>query len=881
MSAHAWSALADRFAVLAAEQDFEFRTYPFNASGAFQDDDNRIRLAYPFEGTQSAPECTAVVIATGPTERREFAHLNRLRWLSWAAGWLLQADPLLPAELHWWRHVRGRHPARIRTHPEPRRTTLPDLVQASAEVAHHFAVNGAPPPAKATTPKRDDNWHAVQAAFGVLRERFNSPSWHTAKLDAGLASFEEYACWNMWRERDVEPAIISRSSGNAPWGQNGPVWGVKGAVDAFVVLATDAGNALPAELSFTPPLFPTLRAIPNPLRSGVAQWLEFLFIVYPTSFRIESDWPMPGSRIARLTSSPFFVSTTAIDRFLAADGSAFLLAFREEAARSNPWFGDEDRAAAVAAIKAASDRKTAFTTRKNTRAAHWTEFPERVESFGDLLSVLETLDRDVTDDVFMGNSFRNSRESAAYTVIPTPAGYHFQPRFHGMPGLERLFDLLDMDGGPLLTLAQVKELRGRAAKAINRGRPEVNALTFQEMVEALSPQSPPLPGPPPIVDKPIPCAIRTFGELLANLWCVEEAVAATQAEADAMNGAIGSGKRRIKAAYYEADAEYKKHPAFPLLEAHVNRLYGPFTHAHLLRVRGELCFNRNCTGLDADKLTFKEVIAELGWHEFENAQSSRNGANVSEDATAPARQNSAGQQPVNYTMGDIRDLLRYKREYADFEALRRSTFKPTLSLPGSIARAHWAAYNCPQPGRLGEEAANALGTYRRLLRESLRVLQRKLDEQTLLYFVGEVADHHKRQVDELWSLLVDDFGLLMDEQEKPDGPDQPSVETAPTAYRTETQEPATTGQEHKLNERQKLILTEMLDMGVVGNTKKTTRKMVAQRVDKKKTGADLGRPFGVLKNAGYTDSDVGPDGGVWLTGKGKVRAEELNTENGQ
>lgn len=85
----------------------------------------------------------------------------------------------------------------------------------------------------------------------------------------------------------------------------------------------------------------------------------------------------------------------------------------------------------------------------------------------------------------------------------------------------------------------------------------------------------------------------------------------------------------------------------------------------------------------------------------------------------------------------------------------------------------------------------------------------------------------------------------------------------------------------KLTERQKLILTEMLAAEAVGNTRKTTRDAIVQRIDKSKTGPDFARDFGTLKDAKYTDSGAGPDGGVWLTATGKAKAEELRKENGQ
>src|SRR5262249_10930982 len=76
-------------------------------------------------------------------------------------------------------------------------------------------------------------------------------------------------------------------------------------------------------------------------------------------------------------------------------------------------------------------------------------------------------------------------------------------------------------------------------------------------------------------------------------------------------GAPGSGHVRFQAAVFDANADYKRHPSFPSLEAYVNLRYGPFNHANLLHVRGEICVSRRCGTADADRLFVEEVVAAL------------------------------------------------------------------------------------------------------------------------------------------------------------------------------------------------------------------------------------------------------------------------------
>ncbi len=85
----------------------------------------------------------------------------------------------------------------------------------------------------------------------------------------------------------------------------------------------------------------------------------------------------------------------------------------------------------------------------------------------------------------------------------------------------------------------------------------------------------------------------------------------------------------------------------------------------------------------------------------------------------------------------------------------------------------------------------------------------------------------------------------------------------------------------RLTDRQKHLLRELLDMGAIGSGKKTTRDLVAKRLNKNKIGGDYGRDFAALSQAKFADSQRGPDGGIWLTSKGKEEAIRLRDDRSQ
>jgi hypothetical protein len=105
---------------------------------------------------------------------------------------------------------------------------------------------------------------------------------------------------------------------------------------------------------------------------------------------------------------------------------------------------------------------------------NWTDYPARVATVGDLVSVLETLDRTDAENGFAGDLFQRESAESAYFVDLFPTGYRFNPRLDRMPGLERLLDRFGLDDS--FTLTQIRELRRLSARSRNYYRQSL--ITF-------------------------------------------------------------------------------------------------------------------------------------------------------------------------------------------------------------------------------------------------------------------------------------------------------------------------------------------------------------------------------------------------------------------
>ncbi len=136
-------------------------------------------------------------------------------------------------------------------------------------------------------------------------------------------------------------------------------------------------------------------------------------------------------------------------------------------------------------------------------AVHWTDYPERVETFGELLAILETLDRHEMESGFTAQDFQKEcSRPAAYTVDFEDQQRKFHPRLDRMPGLERLLDRFNIDGYPALTQREARELRRRITMSINRDGENLNKMRFIEIADSLDaaeckPKPATLPAPQP------------------------------------------------------------------------------------------------------------------------------------------------------------------------------------------------------------------------------------------------------------------------------------------------------------------------------------------------------------------------------------------------
>src|SRR5262245_22540889 len=115
-------------------------------------------------------------------------------------------------------------------------------------------------------------------------------------------------------------------------------------------------------------------------------------------------------------------------------------------------------------------------------AMEWTDFPERVELFGDLFSIYETLDQHRAFDF---ECFPDHPERAAYSVERDGGQWVIVLRPDRMPGVQRLLNRLEREGQCSLTLDRIREFRRRAATALYIEPAAVNALTITEVADAL------------------------------------------------------------------------------------------------------------------------------------------------------------------------------------------------------------------------------------------------------------------------------------------------------------------------------------------------------------------------------------------------------------
>jgi hypothetical protein len=116
---------------------------------------------------------------------------------------------------------------------------------------------------------------------------------------------------------------------------------------------------------------------------------------------------------------------------------------------------------------------------------HWTDYPERVEKFGDLFNILETLDRDHRMDIFTSGSFAKRTPRAAYDVDLVGGGYQFHSVNDRMPGITRIITFVEREYGCGMSLEVLRRVRGRVCEALDIEFTAVNELTLVQVADAL------------------------------------------------------------------------------------------------------------------------------------------------------------------------------------------------------------------------------------------------------------------------------------------------------------------------------------------------------------------------------------------------------------
>ncbi len=357
MSAPAWSALADRFAELAAEQEFDLCLYSIeNHHYPSAIPDGAVRFVSAAHIVRERTGFPAIALVGSPTwSANEFRRFNRFRWLAWTAGRLLCSTASRP-ELDWLFSVHRSNAERVEMMgPEGR---LRSLIAASGATASKYAEDGsrdAPPPVSSGAlvsgpwqePMRSlraELWkHATTqfdfhlellgytnpGPFGVEGRRIEQIQQHAIKMGRGINSQigAELVYWT-----DTEPG------------------------GTFIQLAEHAGRQLPA------PFIPSIRLLPPGLQiwgrdqpSPLVAWAEFLWMSNPQNYQTCSDSQDPGARKAVWKGgNPFMASALAIDQFIQNYGPETLAQYNRRIVEVCPWFsGPEDRSAAATAIEAA------------------------------------------------------------------------------------------------------------------------------------------------------------------------------------------------------------------------------------------------------------------------------------------------------------------------------------------------------------------------------------------------------------------------------------------------------------------------------------------------------------------------------------------------
>ena len=352
MNHTAWSALAERFADQSLEAYAHFTLWapPETRAGDLRPARPAGPLRYQVDNPLIRAATGAPVLEVyGPGAPREFVALSRLRWLSWAAGRLLDPSAARP-DLAWLARLTptrdgvasGEH---VRVGP------------ASADLARRFSSD--PPPRPATPGAPLEEW---RVPFGTLREHFSARSREHSEcymqLVAGGGFLAPIYCasdatsWRFGQGHDIgKPWKTCFATGYT-------ICGDPDFTEAFVGLAETAARSLPSALRLPLPLVPLGGRDHPPTDAPVSDfvaWLEFLWLARPTEFAalLTESVNNPAVQAEWRGGNPCLASVLAIDQFLAVPDAGLRRVLELRASEACPWFAPADRVAVRAAIEAA------------------------------------------------------------------------------------------------------------------------------------------------------------------------------------------------------------------------------------------------------------------------------------------------------------------------------------------------------------------------------------------------------------------------------------------------------------------------------------------------------------------------------------------------
>ena len=119
-----------------------------------------------------------------------------------------------------------------------------------------------------------------------------------------------------------------------------------------------------------------------------------------------------------------------------------------------------------------------------TMPISWTEYPERVEKFGDLFSIFETFEHDTRANLIDSASCEKETDDSAYTV-EFVGGARIIPCPGRIPGWHQLATLVEREFGSESSVHHLRALRGRASEVLDVPIGAVNYLTILQVVAAL------------------------------------------------------------------------------------------------------------------------------------------------------------------------------------------------------------------------------------------------------------------------------------------------------------------------------------------------------------------------------------------------------------